>query len=130
MERGRREEKVLQESYLEVWTSQVVLVVKILTLTLKSLSRVRLFVTPWTVAYQALPSMEFSRQEYWSGFPFPSPGDLSNPGIEPWSPALQADALSSEPPGRPQGLFSLVFVLFQWHTHHLKSLLILLSVPI
>ena len=58
----------------------------------KSLSRVRLFVTPWTVAYQA-PSMGFSRQEYWSGLPFPSPGDLPDPGIEPRFPALQADAL-------------------------------------
>ena len=46
--------------------------------------------TPWTVAHQAPPSMEFSRQEYWSGLPFPSPGDLPNPGIEPRSPALQA----------------------------------------
>ena len=45
--------------------------------------------------------MEFSRQEYWSGLPFPSPGDLPNPGIEPESPALQADALPSEPPGKP-----------------------------
>ena len=54
----------------------------------KSLSRVRLFATPWTVAYQAPPSMGFSRQEYWSGLPFPSPGDLPNPGIEPWSLAL------------------------------------------
>ena len=52
----------------------------------KSLSRVRLFVTPWTVAYQAPLSMGFSRQEYWSGLPFPSPGDLPNPGIEPGSP--------------------------------------------
>ena len=59
---------------------------------MKSLSRVRLFATPWTVAYQALPSMGFSRQECWSGLPFPSPGDLPNPGIEPGSPALQADA--------------------------------------
>jgi len=49
----------------------------------KSLSRVRLFVTPWTVARQVPLSMEFSRQEYWSGLPFPSPGDLSDPGIEP-----------------------------------------------
>ena len=65
----------------------------------KSLSRVRLFVTPWTVAYQAPPSMGFSRQECWSGLPFPSPGDLPNPGIEPRSPALQADTLPSEPPG-------------------------------
>ena len=65
----------------------------------KSLNRVRLFATPWTAAYQALPSMEFSRQEYWSGLPFPFPGDLPNPGIKPGSPALQADALPSEPPG-------------------------------
>ena len=58
----------------------------------KSLSRVRLFATPWTVAYQAPGSMGFSRQEYWSGLPFPSLGDLPNPGIEPRSPALQKDA--------------------------------------
>ena len=67
----------------------------------KSLSRVQLFETPWTVAYQAPPSMEFSRQEYWSGLPFPSPEHLPNPGAEPRSPALQADALPSEPPGQP-----------------------------
>ena len=67
----------------------------------KSLSHVRLFATPWTVAYQASPSMGFSRQEYWSGLPFPSPGDLLNPGIEPGSPALEADALTSEPLGSP-----------------------------
>ena len=66
----------------------------------KSLSRVQLFATPWTVAYQAPPSMGFSRQEYWSGLPFPSPGDLPDPGIEPWSPAFQADTLTSEPPGK------------------------------
>ena len=65
----------------------------------KSLSRVQFFATPWTVAHQAPLSMGFSRQEYWSGLPFPSAGDLPNPGIEPGSPALQADALSSEPPG-------------------------------
>ena len=59
----------------------------------KMLSRVQLFATPWTVAHQAPPSMEFSRQEYWSGLPFPSPGDLPNPGIEAESPTLQADAL-------------------------------------
>ena len=68
----------------------------------KLLSRVRLFGTPWTLAYQAPPSMEFSRQEYWSGLPFPSPWYLSDPGIEPRSPALQADALPSELPGKPQ----------------------------
>ena len=68
---------------------------------MKSLSRVRLFATPWTVAYQAPPSMGFSRQQYWSGLPFPAPGDLPDPGIEPRYPTLQADALSSEPPGKP-----------------------------
>ena len=67
---------------------------------MKSLSRVRLCATPWTVAHQALLSLGFSRQEHWSGLPFPSPGDLPDPGIEPGSPALQADALPSEPPGK------------------------------
>ena len=60
----------------------------------KLLSHVQLFATPWTVAHQTPPSMGFSRQEYWSGLPFPSPGDLPNPGIEPRSPSLWADALS------------------------------------
>ena len=67
---------------------------------MKSLSCVRLFVTPWTVPCQAPPSVGFFREEYWSGLPFPSPGDLPHPGIEPWSPALQADSLPSEPPGK------------------------------
>ena len=66
----------------------------------KSLSRVWFFATPWTVAHQASPSMGFSRQEYWSGLPVPSPGDLPNPGIKPRSPALQAGILTSEPPGK------------------------------
>ena len=57
------------------------------------LNRVQLFVTPWTVAYQAHLSKEFPRQEYWSGLPFPSPGDLPDPGIEPTSPAWQGDSL-------------------------------------
>ena len=65
----------------------------------KWLSRVRFFVTPWTVAYQAPLTMAFSRQEYWSVLLFPSLGDLPDPGIEPGSPTLQADSLSSEPPG-------------------------------
>ena len=99
---------------------------------MKSLSRVRLFAIPWTLAYQAPLSMEFSRQEYWSGLPFPSPGDLPDTGIEPgsptrpfptqgWSPGLphgrqtlldpgmepgsptrQADALPPEPAGKPR----------------------------
>ena len=67
----------------------------------KLLSRVRLFVTLWTVAHQTPPSMGFSRQEYWSGLPFPSPGDLLEPGMEPESLELQADALPSESPGKP-----------------------------
>ena len=66
----------------------------------KSLSCVQLFATPWTVAYHASPSMRFSRQQYQSGLPSPSPGDLPNPGIAPRSPTLQADALPSESPGK------------------------------
>ena len=68
------------------------------------LSRVGLFVTPWTAADQASLSIGFSRQEYWSGLPFPSPGDLPDPGIEPRSPTLQADTLPSKPPGKPKGV--------------------------
>ena len=67
----------------------------------KSLSRVRLFATPWSVAHSAPPPMGFSRQGYWSGLPFPSARNLSDPGIEPRSPTLQADTLTSEPPGNP-----------------------------
>ena len=74
----------------------------------KSLSRVRLFATPWTIAHQAPPSMGFSRQEYWSGLPFPSPGDLPDPGIKPRSPALQADTLTSAP---PEALFTHAQIL-------------------
>ena len=70
----------------------------------KSLNCVRLFVTLWTVAHQSSPSMGFSRQEYWGGLPFPSPGDLSDRGVKPRSPALQADALTSEPPGKNTGV--------------------------
>ena len=69
--------------------------------TCQSLSCVWLFVTPLTSAHQAPLSMEFSKKEYWSGLPFPSPGDLSNPGFKPGSPALQAEPLPSEPPGKP-----------------------------
>ena len=86
----------------------------------KSLSHVQLFATPWTAAYQAPPSMGFSRQEYWSGVPLPSPsyssspplimewvafsspGDLPNSGTESRSPALQEDSLSAEPQGKPK----------------------------
>ena len=62
---------------------------------------------PWTVAHQAPLSMGFSRQEYWSGLPFPPPGDLAGPGIEPGSPAFQADFLPSEPPGEGRGVEAL-----------------------
>ena len=68
---------------------------------MKLLSCIQLFATPWTVGILHPPSMGFSRQEYWSGLPFPSPGDLSKPGIEPGSSALWVDALPSEPPGNP-----------------------------
>ena len=71
----------------------------------KSLSRVRLFVTPWTVARQAPQSMGFSRQEYWSGYPFPSPGHLPNPGTERTSPALVAEFFITEPPGKASIVF-------------------------
>ena len=70
--------------------------------------------------------MEFSRQEYWSGLPFPSPGDLSDLGMEPGSPALQADSLPSEPAGKPT-LHSLgtpfVFYLLPFNLHHIFLLL-------
>ena len=64
--------------------------------------------TPWTITGQIPLSMEFSRQEYWSGLPFPSPEDLSNPGIEPGSPELQADSLLSAPPGKPLKLYVIL----------------------
>ena len=66
-----------------------------------SLSRVRLYVTPWTVARLAPLSMGFPRQEDWSGVPLPSPGDLPNPGIEPVSLALAGGFFTTEPPGKP-----------------------------
>ena len=68
---------------------------------LSHFSHVRLFVTLWTVAHQAPPSMGFSRQEYWSGLPIPSPGGLPDPGIKPVSPALQADSLPLSHQGSP-----------------------------
>ena len=79
----------------------------------KSLSYVPLFAIPWTVAYHAPPSMGFFRQEYWSGLPFPSPEDLPDPGIEPGSPALQTDALPSEPLGKPYATVHVKFYNIQ-----------------
>ena len=66
------------------------------------LSHVQIFATPWTVAHQTPLSVGFSRQDYWSGLPFPFPGDLSNPEIKSWSPALQADCVSTKLPGKPK----------------------------
>ena len=84
----------------------------------KLLSRVWLFATSWTVAYQAPPSTRFPRQEYWSGLLFPSPGYLPNPGIEPGSPALEADALTSEPPGKGSPLTHKVCIKrWTWLPH-------------
>ena len=76
----------------------------------KLLSRVRLFLIPLTVAYQAPPSMEFSRPEYWSGLPFPSAGDLPDPKIETRSSALQADALLAEPQGKPLHIYMYIYI--------------------
>ena len=94
----------------------------------KSFSRIWLFATPRTVAYQAPPSMEFSWQEYWSGLPFPSAGDLPKPGIQPGSPALQADSLLYEPQGSCLALYCLVLckkvfklLIFQVFLRHYYS---------
>ena len=97
----------------------------------KSLSRVRLFVTPWSIQ-----SMAFSRPEYWSGQPFPSPRDLPKPGIKPISPALQADSLPDEPQGKPKntgiGSLSLLKQIFptqesNWGLLHCRWILYQLS---
>ena len=89
-------------SYLDFSATQLFISMKTMLVERKchSLSDVWLFVT-WAIAYQAPLSMGFSRQEYWSGLPFASPGNLPNPGIELRSPALQAGTLQSEPPGKP-----------------------------
>ena len=78
---------------------------KRLVVVFQSLSRVRFFATPWTVVHQAPLSMEFPRQECWSGLTFPSPGDLPDPGIEPGSPAFQAVSLPTELLGKPSDLW-------------------------
>ena len=89
--------------------------------------------TRWTAAYQAPLSMEFSKQEYWSGLPCPSPGDLPNPGIKPRSSALQVDSLPSEPPGKVADYLSIYIPPPHTHTctrAHTHILLVLLSLPI
>ena len=85
----------------------------------KSLSPVGLFVTVCTVAYQAPPSIGFSRQEYESGLPFPSPGDLRNPGTESRSPAMKADDLLSEPLWKSYNKNSLPKKVLLFSLHHL-----------
>ena len=87
----------------------------------KLLTHVQLFATLWTVAYQASPSMGFSRQEYRSGLPFPSPGDLPDPWIKPRSPALQADTLPSEPQGKHKIVFKKWPIIF-WHFYNKQFL--------
>ena len=96
-----------------------------------SLSAVSDSATPRTVALQVPPSMGFSRQEYWSGLPFPSPGDLPDPGIKHGFPALEADALTSEPPGKPtfvessgfktKSTLEAIHTLIQWINWSLKA---------
>ena len=84
----------------------------------QSLSCVWLFATPGTVACQAPLSMGFSRQEYWTGLPFPLPGDLPTPRIAPRSPALQVDSLPSEPPGKPMlSIDPMLILLYRSHWH-------------
>ena len=85
--------------------------------------------TPWTGAHQPPLSMKFSRQDYWSGLPVPSPGDLPNPRIEPGSPTLQADSLPSEPPGKSvvsmnKGVHLHYDLFFNWHLNSTKAYLV------
>ena len=85
------------------------------------LSCVQLFATPRTVAHHASLSLGVSRQEYWGGFPFPSPGDLPDPGIKPGSPTLQADSLLSEPPGKPYIYIYPLFLRFFSYIGHYRG---------
>ena len=78
------------------------------------------FVTPWTVAHQTPLSMGFLRQEYWSGLPFPSPGDLPDPGIEPASPELAGGFLTTELPGKPS-LVVIISIIHITHTYIYSS---------
>ena len=80
---------------------------------------VQLFATPWTVARQVPLSMGFPRQEYWSGLPFPSPGDLPDPGIEPASPALAGRFYTTKPPGKPHNILYLLFQKKNGHNFYM-----------
>ena len=81
----------------------------------QSLSHVLLFVTPWTVAHQVPLSVGFSRQEHWSGLPFPSPGDLLDPGIKLMSPALAGRFFTTELPGKPIIIVAIINIPLQSH---------------
>ena len=98
---GGREERreINQEFGINIYTLVVV----------QLLSHVRLFVNTWTVACQAPLSLGFCSQVYWSGLPFPSPGNLPNPRIKPWSPALQADSLLTELQGKPKHIHTTIY---------------------
>ena len=88
--------------FTKVWSwKEPPAVVTVCVCVCESLDYIRLFAVPWTAAHQAPLSMDFSRQEYWRGLPFPSLGDLPDPGIKHSSPTLQADSLPSEPLGKP-----------------------------
>ena len=90
---------------------------------IQSLSHVQLFATPWTVAHQNPMSMGFSRQEFWSGLPFPSPGGLPDSGIKPMPPALAGRFFTTEPPLKPQ----ITDNSFKYPSHKLLFLFFLIS---
>ena len=104
------------------WYGQAVHSPYLLIVKWNSLSRVQLFVTPWTIARQAPLSMEFSRQGYWSGLSFPSPGDLPDPGIKPESPALQADFLKHTNEGIQGKLAYIHGIWCIWYMHWLLKI--------
>ena len=85
---------------LYLWEQWLIIIAVIKT----AFSRVWLFAAPWAIAHQAPLSLKFSKQEYWSGLPFPTPGDRPDPGMEPTSPALAGEFFTTEPPGKP-GLY-------------------------
>ena len=119
-------------SHYELWSRSIQNLNHLINLSLESvklLSHVWLFATPWTVDYQASLSMGFSRQEYWSRLPFPSPGDLPNPGIEPRSLALQADALPLSHQGSPIIDICAPFFLILWAYFLLDLFLLLCFLP-
>ena len=105
MKQRRKKEKRIkrnEDNFRDLWDNDKLPNIRIMKVKVKSLSRVRLFETLGLVRHQAPLSMGFPRQEYWSGLLFPSPGDLPDPGIEPWSPVLQAASLPSELLGKSE----------------------------